>query len=191
MVSQVTMRTEVPTRRLLIIALTSALALGACGRKSETHDPDTAAPADTPATTEQTTEGATLEDERSTTEADDNNTGAASATGDDNLADSTPDTSSEVTEDKNTDAASATGDDPNSEGQLICTPEWFEWVNTQVMATNSEEIAEQYPTGLPEVGTDEWFLAVDKLTGGDGAHGPDGGSDEWCFMMQQRLPKPD
>ncbi|WGL17666.1 hypothetical protein PVT68_05065 [Microbulbifer bruguierae] len=82
---------------------------------------------------------------------------------------------------------SSTGDNPNSEGQLICTPEWFQWVNEQVMSTQSEAIALQYPTGLPDVGSDEWFTAVDKLTGGDGAHGPDGGSDEWCFMMQQRL----
>ncbi|MCK7597686.1 hypothetical protein M0G74_10440 [Microbulbifer sp. CAU 1566] len=79
------------------------------------------------------------------------------------------------------------GESPNSEGQLICNAEWFEWVNGQLMTRYSEAIAEQYPDGMPSVGSQEWFIAADKLTGGDGAHGPDGGSDEWCFMMQQRL----
>jgi len=69
----------------------------------------------------------------------------------------------------------------------VCTPEWFTWVHEQVIAMHDGEIAELYPAGLPEVGSEEWFLAVDKLTGGDGAHGPDGGSIEWCNMVQQRL----
>lgn len=130
------------TRNFLIAALMSALVLGGCGRKSETHDPDSAAPLDSPA-------GEPAADERNTAES------------------------------------------PNSEGQLICTGTWFQWVNEQVQSIHSEVIAEQYPSGLPDVGTDEWFMAVDKLTGGDGAHGPDPGSDEWCFMMQQRLSKTD
>jgi hypothetical protein len=69
----------------------------------------------------------------------------------------------------------------------ICTPEWFAWVNAQVLALPNGKLAELYPNGLPETGSGEWFTAVDKLTGGDGAHGPDGGSAEWCSMMQQRL----
>ena len=79
----------------------------------------------------------------------------------------------------------------SSEGQLICTPEWFKWVNEQVMNDQGEAIAEQFPNGLPQIGSDEWYNAMDRLTGGDGAHGPDGGSDEWCFMLQQRLSKTD
>ncbi|WP_288132280.1 hypothetical protein [Microbulbifer sp.] len=151
---------EAPTRHLLIITLASILALAACDRKSETHDPDTQ-PTDTP-TSDQSMEDTVVIDENDTSDdttgSDDSNTGAAAATGD-------------------------------SDEVLICTKEWFEWVNNQVLATSSEMIAEQYPTGLPDVGSDEWFMAVDKLTGGDGAHGPDGGSDEWCMMVQQRLQK--
>lgn len=113
-------------------------------------------------------------------------------------ADSTQQTETEVIEestttemDSTTPDTSTTGDEstgsPGSEGQMACNDELFEWVNVQVMSTQSEAIAEQYPDGLPEVGSAEWFTAVDKLTGGDGAHGPDGGSDEWCSMMKQRL----
>ncbi|WP_226667515.1 hypothetical protein [Microbulbifer aggregans] len=119
-----------------VIALLSAFALGACGKKTETHDPDIAPTAVEPA--------------------------------------------SPVTE-------HSPGDSPNSEGQLICNATWFEWVNKQILSIHSEDVTNQYPSGLPAVGSDEWFTAVDKLTGGDGAHGPDGGSDEWCFMIQQRL----
>lgn len=69
----------------------------------------------------------------------------------------------------------------------VCTDAWFTWVNQKVMAMPNSQLSEMYPNGLPEVGSDEWFLAIDKLTGGDGAHGPDGGSDEWCRMVEQRL----
>lgn len=118
------------------IALLSALVLGGCGKKTETHDPDTA-----PSPVEP----------------------ASPAT------------------------KPSPGDNPNSEGQLICNVAWFRWVNEQMLSIHSEYVTNLYPNGLPAVGSDEWFTAVDKLTGGDGAHGPDGGSDEWCFMIQQRL----
>ncbi|MCX2794707.1 hypothetical protein OQJ62_07225 [Microbulbifer thermotolerans] len=75
----------------------------------------------------------------------------------------------------------------DSAAATICTPEWFVWVHEQVITMQNGDMAELYPAGLPEVGTDEWFLAIDKLTGGDGTHGPDGGSEEWCRMIQQRL----
>lgn len=75
----------------------------------------------------------------------------------------------------------------NDTDVVICTPEWFVWVDEQIVALPDGKMAELYPTGLPEVGSDEWFVAVDKITGGDGAHGPDGGSDEWCSMVEQRL----
>lgn len=74
-----------------------------------------------------------------------------------------------------------------------CTPEWFVWVNEQVLAMHNGDLVELYPDGLPEVGTDEWFLAVDNITGGNdgnGADGPEGGSAEWCNMVQQRLSQP-
>ncbi|TLM73950.1 hypothetical protein ACONUD_02680 [Microbulbifer harenosus] len=144
----------------LATTLATAIAMSGCSRKSETHDPDTA-----PGTETEVVEEMTVTEPEQGTDADT----------------ATPDT---------TTAPPATGDtaeSPNSEGQLICTPEWFKWVNEQVMSQQSEAIAEQFPSGLPDVGSDEWFLAIDKLTGGDGAHGPDGGSDEWCFMIQQRL----
>lgn len=80
--------------------------------------------------------------------------------------------------------APETGDTAEAE---ICTDAWFTWVNQKVMAMPDSQMSEMYPNGLPEVASDEWFLAIDRLTGGDGAHGPDGGSDEWCRMVQQRL----
>ncbi|MBN8432083.1 hypothetical protein JF535_14615 [Microbulbifer salipaludis] len=149
-------------RFLLLASLMTALALYGCSRKSETHDPDQAAE---PAEKTEVIE-----------ESKDTGTGAADDT-------SVPGDSASSSADE-TDTRS---DNPNSEGQLICNAEWFAWVNGEVMRTQSEAITEQYPSGLPEVGSAEWFTAMDKLTGGDGAHGPDGGSDEWCFMMQQRL----
>ncbi|QKX17830.1 hypothetical protein [Microbulbifer sp. YPW1] len=117
---------------------------------------------------------------------------------DTNDPDKAPETETEVIEEITVDepaddsasspeSDSSSGESPNSEGQLICNAEWFEWVNGQLVEKYGEAIAEQYPDGMPSVGSQEWFMAADKLTGGDGAHGPDGGSDEWCFMMQQRL----
>ena len=149
-------------RHLLLATLLATIALTGCSRKSETNDPDKAVEPTQQTETEVVEETTITETDSTDTSSDENNTGAASATGD-------------------------SAESPNSEGQLICTTEWFEWVNQQVMSTQSEAIAEQYPTGLPDVGSAEWFTAVDKLTGGDGAHGPDGGSDEWCSMIQQRL----
>ena len=69
----------------------------------------------------------------------------------------------------------------------VCTDAWFAWVHEQVLAHHDGKLAELYPHDLPEVGSDEWFLFIDKMTGGDGAHGPDGGSAEWCSMIQHRL----
>ncbi|MBB5210864.1 hypothetical protein [Microbulbifer hydrolyticus] len=153
-------------RHLLLASLLASIAITGCSRKSETHDPDQ--PTDqTPQTeTEVIEEVIVTEPDSSDPNSDD-----AGGSGSDDSA--------------------ATGNDsaesPNSEGQLICNAKWFEWVNEQLMSKYSEAIAEQYPDGMPSVGSPEWFMAADKLTGGDGAHGPDGGSDEWCFMMQQRL----
>lgn len=92
-----------------------------------------------------------------------------------------------ITTEPDSDTSGDSAGSPESEGQMACDDDWFQWVNAQVMSTQSEAIAEQYPNGLPDVGSSEWFVAVDKLTGGDGAHGPDGGSEEWCSMMKQRL----
>ena len=146
-------------RPILFASLMATIAITGCSRKSDTHDPDTA-----PKTETEVVEETTVVEQDS----------PASAPADKTTADKTT-------------ADSTSAESPNSEGQLICNPEWFEWVNKQVMSLQSEAIAENYPTGLPSVGSKEWFTAMDKLTGGDGAHGPDGGSDEWCFMMQQRL----
>lgn len=175
------MNRETHTRNLLIAALVSALALSACDRKSETHDPDSAAPAETPTTTEQpmddtgtTGDGTTTPDTTSPgTTAPGTTTDPGSATGD-----------SATSGSMGADSTTAPGADVE-----VCSDTWFKWVNDQVVAMHSEVITQQYPSGLPEVGSDEWFVAVDKLTGGDGAHGPDGGSDEWCAMVQQRLSK--
>ena len=160
-------------RNLLLASLFASIAITGCSRKTETNDPDQTQEPTQQTEMEVIEESTTTETDSGTAtdSTDPNNTGALSGSGDDASGDS----------------ASATGDSSGSESVTVCTPEWFEWVNTQVMSTQSEAIAEQYPTGLPDVGSTEWFMAVDKLTGGDGAHGPDGGSDEWCAMMQQRL----
>ncbi|WP_105103739.1 hypothetical protein [Microbulbifer pacificus] len=162
----------------LATMLASSIALTGCSRKTETHEPGN---------TETETE---VVEEITVDETDDSSPSTPAP------KDSTApgDASSSTTD--NADAASSESSEqnpesPNSEGQLICNAEWFEWVNQQVMSDQAAAIAEQYPTGLPDVGSDEWFIAMDRLTGGDGAHGPDGGSDEWCFMMQQRLSKND
>ncbi|MFV8782149.1 hypothetical protein ACNKU7_06975 [Microbulbifer sp. SA54] len=143
---------------LWIIALLSTLALAGCGRQTETHDPDVAPAAQPTSPGQEDNDAASQSDSSAGTE----------SSADDSSVDSQ-------------------NSGPNSMGQLICTDPWFEWVNQQVLSIHSQDVANQYPSGLPAVGSDEWFAAVDKLTGGDGAHGPDGGSDEWCFMMQQRL----
>ena len=161
------MNRETHTRNLLIAALVSALALSACDRKSETHDPDSAAPAESPTTTEQPM--------------DDTGTGT---TGDDATTPGTTTDDSATSGTMGADSTTTPGADVE-----VCSDTWFKWVNDQVVAMHSEVITQQYPSGLPEVGSDEWFVAIDKLTGGDGAHGPDGGSDEWCAMVQQRLSK--
>ena len=168
------MNRESLIRNLLIATMISALALTACGRKTETHDPDTAAPADNPATTEQP-----MDDSGTGTTTDD-------TSGDNTLSDDNTSSDDMTSGDSGNDATAGTAS-PSPEDELICTETWFKWVNDQVLSMHSEVIAEQYPSGLPDVGSDEWFVAVDKLTGGDGAHGPDGGSDEWCTMVQQRL----
>ena len=168
------MNRELIIRNVLIATLVSTLALTACDRKSDTNEPDSAAPADTPATTEQPmNEGGT-------------GTTTDDSTGDNTLSDDNMG-SGDVTSDDSTTAPGST----SPEEQLVCTETWFKWVNDQVVSMHSDMIAEQYPSGLPDVGSDEWFIAVDKLTGGDGAHGPDGGSEEWCTMVQQRLEKSD
>ncbi|GAA5525701.1 hypothetical protein Maes01_02273 [Microbulbifer aestuariivivens] len=147
-------------RYLSLIALLMPLALFGCGQKTDTNDPANAEVVEEDIeVTEPSQDGGTPGD---TTD---------SATGDDTTGDS----------------ASAE-DSQSSEGQT-CTPEWFEWVQAQVVAIPGADamIAEWYGDGMPEVGSDDWYVAMDRLTGGDGAHGPDGGSAEWCSMMEQRL----
>lgn len=41
----------------------------------------------------------------------------------------------------------------------------------------------------PPLGTDDWFVWVEKTVGtGDGAgHGPDYGSQEWCLVVNKKL----
>lgn len=112
-----------------------------------------------------------------------NGCGRQSDTSDQSEADLSTDEET-VTETMEEPVAPSTGSETDA---LICTSDWFVWVNGQVLAIHGSEVAELYPTGLPEVGSDEWFMAVDKITGGDGAHGPDGGSAEWCTMVEQRL----
>ncbi|WP_231759952.1 hypothetical protein [Microbulbifer elongatus] len=154
-------------RHLLLASLMATIAITGCSRKSDTPD---AAQKPEAEVVEETT--VVEEDTSAPNYSAPSSTGEAGEAKDGNTGDS---------------SAAASGESPNSEGQLICNAKWFEWVNSEVMKTQSEAITEHYPSGLPLVGSDDWFVAMDKLTGGDGAHGPDGGSDEWCFMMQQRL----
>ena len=160
-------------RHLLLASLVATIAITGCSRKSDTNDPETTKTPETEVVEETTV----VEEDTGTPDY------SSPSTTDD--ASGTDDTDSGAATSKGTD--NIISDSPESDGQMTCNAEWFEWVNTEVMKTQSEAITENYPTGLPEVGSDEWFTAVDKLTGGDGAHGPDGGSDEWCSMIQQRL----
>ncbi|WP_250464580.1 hypothetical protein [Microbulbifer litoralis] len=134
------------------------LTLGGCGRQSDTHDP---AGADGSAD-----ETITETMEESVTPPDPDEPDTTMGGQDDQMATTPEGDESEV---------------------VVCSEEWFGWVNDQVLAMHDGDMADLYPGGLPEVGSEEWFLAIDKLTGGDGAHGPDGGSAEWCAMIQQRL----
>lgn len=148
------------------LPLCALLALGlGCGRKSETHDPDL----DRPPTVVEETE--IMEEPVAPPDDDTTDPGYAPPNGTPNDTD---------------DDSVDTADDTTGTAQ-VCTPEWFVWVNEQVQLLPNSQLADLYPGGLPEVGSDEWFVAVDRLTGGDGAHGPDGGSDEWCNMVLQRL----
>ncbi|MFC6635066.1 hypothetical protein [Microbulbifer taiwanensis] len=151
---------------MLTLTLSLLLAIGGCGRQSDTHDPpDAQSPQSEGVDSTQPDETATeVMEEPVTPPPDDSGTA--------------------VPESSATPPQTDTGEAP------ICTPEWFVWVHEQVLARHDGDMAELYPAGLPEVGSAEWFLAVDKLTGGDGAHGPDGGSAEWCSMVQQRLGSP-
>ncbi|WP_043317117.1 hypothetical protein [Microbulbifer sp. HZ11] len=168
-------------RHMLLVSLMTTIAITGCSRKSDTHDPDTTQKPEAEVVEETTV----VEEDTSAPDYS-----APSSTGDTGSAnDNTSDSGDASGTAGDTDSSSA--ESPNSEGQLICNATWFEWVNSEVMKTQSEAITEHYPSGLPLVGSDDWFIAMDKLTGGDGAHGPDGGSDEWCFMMQQRLNKTD
>ncbi|WHI50216.1 hypothetical protein P3339_17445 [Microbulbifer sp. MLAF003] len=67
-----------------------------------------------------------------------------------------------------------------------CTPEWFAWAQQQIISRQSAHIAKLYPSGLPPVGSKEWFTAVTILTGGS-FPGIEPGSPEWCEQIQKRL----
>lgn len=169
-------------RTLLYIAvatiLTTSLAMSGCSRKTDTHDPDHVPKSETE-----------VMEEVIITKPE--NSGSSDAAMPVPSVPDNPAADPSAQETSPPPATTGSAESPNGEGELICTPEWFNWVNEQVMNDQGDAIAEQFPNGLPEVGSADWYNAVDRLTGGDGAHGPDGGSDEWCFMLQQRLSKRD
>ncbi|MFS1523907.1 hypothetical protein ACL7TT_07310 [Microbulbifer sp. 2304DJ12-6] len=68
----------------------------------------------------------------------------------------------------------------------ICTPEWFAWVQAQLVTRQNGDLAKLYPSGLPPVGSSEWFDAVTRLTGGN-LNGTISGSTAWCEAIQKRL----
>ncbi|WP_226646055.1 hypothetical protein [Microbulbifer variabilis] len=89
-------------------------------------------------------------------------------------------------------ANSSTEDSPNQAqtsangSETICTPGWFTWVQRQVTAQQDGDLKEMYPSGLPPIGSAEWFDAITKLTGGNMADVKPG-SPEWCLEIQKRL----
>ncbi|MFA0811082.1 hypothetical protein [Microbulbifer epialgicus] len=74
----------------------------------------------------------------------------------------------------------------DNDGAAICTPQWFAWLQQQIIAKQNGEMAKLYPSGLPPVGSTEWFSAVEILTGGS-LNGLVAGSTEWCDAIQKRL----
>ncbi|USD22622.1 hypothetical protein MJO52_05680 [Microbulbifer variabilis] len=92
--------------------------------------------------------------------------------------------------------ASSTAEDPTNQlqatasgSETICTPGWFTWVQRQVMAQQDGDLKKMYPSGLPPIGSAEWFDAITKLTGGNLADVKPG-SPEWCLAVQKRLSHP-
>ncbi|BBM00101.1 hypothetical protein [Microbulbifer sp. GL-2] len=78
------------------------------------------------------------------------------------------------------------GSTPPGASASVCTPEWFAWVQQQIIGKQNGDMAKLYPSGLPAVGSDEWFAAVTMLTGGN-LSGVIPGSTEWCDAIQKRL----
>ncbi|AWF80333.1 hypothetical protein BTJ40_05655 [Microbulbifer sp. A4B17] len=68
----------------------------------------------------------------------------------------------------------------------ICTPEWFEWVQQQVIAQQNGDMANLYPSGMPTTGSEEWFTAISQLSGVD-TSGLQPGGMEWCEAIQKHL----
>ncbi|GAB2895283.1 hypothetical protein ACCI51_04050 [Microbulbifer echini] len=79
---------------------------------------------------------------------------------------------------------------PSAGSATLCTPEWFAWVQQQVITQQDGDLKKMYPSGLPPVGSEEWFAAVTKLTGGN-LNDVKPGSPEWCQAIQKRLSQPD
>lgn len=59
--------------------------------------------------------------------------------------------------------------------------------------SNSKPIKQQplvvATANIPPVGSEDWFVWVEKsVATGDGqGHGPDYGSQEWCFVIEKKL----
>jgi hypothetical protein len=155
-------------RYLSLLALLMPLWLIGCGQKTDTVEP---------------TETETMEEDVEVTEPAEERTAPGEAT-DEAMPDSGYGQDSSSGQEQATDSDMGSGTEVET-----CSPQWFQWVHEKVVAMPGVDakIAEMYSDGLPEIGSDEWFRAMDRLTGGDGAHGPDGGSAEWCSMMEQRL----
>lgn len=155
-------------RFAVLTALLMPLWLVGCGERTETVEP---------------TEVETMEEDIEVSEPAEERTAPGEATDD-----AMPDNGYGQDQSGSQDQSSASDMGSGTEVET-CSPQWFQWVHEKVVAMPGVDakVAEMYSDGLPEVGTDEWFRAMDRLTGGDGAHGPDGGSAEWCSMMEQRL----
>ncbi|WKD50570.1 hypothetical protein [Microbulbifer spongiae] len=84
---------------------------------------------------------------------------------------------------ENARAADAAADNGSAS---FCTPEWFAWVQAQLASRQNGDLAQLYPSGLPPVGSSEWFEAVTTLTGAN-LDGTVPGSTAWCEAIQKRL----
>ncbi|WP_444935218.1 hypothetical protein ACJJIW_11535 [Microbulbifer sp. JMSA004] len=78
------------------------------------------------------------------------------------------------------------GAEAEKKAAAICTPEWFAWVQQQVLAQQNGDMAKLYPSGMPTTGSEEWFTAITRLSGAN-TNGLKPGGMEWCEAIQKHL----
>ncbi|MCO1334204.1 hypothetical protein MO867_07585 [Microbulbifer sp. OS29] len=80
----------------------------------------------------------------------------------------------------------ANSQDTREKTMPICTPEWFAWVQKQVLTQQNGDLAKLYPSGMPTIASEEWFTAITQLSGAN-TNGLQPGGMEWCDAIQKHL----